>query len=179
VQCTSSLPVWAPGKLPHGYGWLKRLLPYADYNAFQPLIDDPEMQAIFERAPQVGRILRPWCHVFGLEVPGWLRLPKRRRVTRSDPSPRPTGSSPVAEPPSPTRGEGEKRRRRTPREIAEALIAWSERTGKAIDISKVSSVVWGYVVHTPRDGNCPPVEIGYGGRRWRPPKDYKPPRDWD
>jgi hypothetical protein len=70
-----------------------------------------------------------------------------------------------------------RRRRRTAREIAEALMAWSERTGKPIDIGKVSSVVWGYIVHTPRDGNCPPPEIGYGGRRWRPPKDYKPPRD--
>ena len=50
----------------------------------------------------------------------------------------------------------------------------SERTGKPIDPRKVSSTVWGYIVHWPRDGNCPPPEIGYGGRRRRPPKDYKP-----
>jgi hypothetical protein len=169
-QVSEGPVVWGAGTLLRRVGWLGRLMPRVERTVFLPLLNDPEMQAIFERAPQVGRILRPWCHVFGLEVPGWLRLPKRRRARRSDPSPRPTGSSPVAEPPSPTRGEGEKRRRRTPREIAEALIAWSERTGKAIDISKVSSVVWGYVVHTPRDENCPPPEIGYASRRWRPPR---------
>ena len=122
------------------------------------------------------------------------------------PSPRPTGSSPVAKPHSPHSGEGEappprlvrsaaqppasagegasgaggaKRRRRTPLEIADALVAWSERTGKPIDIGKVSPVVWGCIVHRPRDGNCPPPQIGYGGRRRKPPKDYEPPKDWE
>jgi hypothetical protein len=122
---------------------------------------------------------------------GTLRAP--RAVQRNDTSPRPTGSSPVAEPHSPHSGEGEapppagangedgaraqRRRRRTPIEIADELVRRSERTGKPIDIAKVSPVVWGCIVHRPRDGNCPPPEIGYGGRRRKPPKDYTPP--WD
>ena len=175
-------------------------------NAFYPLLhDDAEMQAVIAAAPgQIGRALRPFCHLLGLEVPEALRLPKRVRVRVAYPTPLPTGSSPVAEPHSPSRGEGEedtptpthrvkpggdaslprlagegeekrRPRRRTEREMAAAWLAWSERTGKPIDIRKVSSKVWGYIVHWPRDENCPPPEIGYGGRRWRPPKDYKPP----
>jgi len=107
----------------------------------------------------------------------------------------------VAEPYCPHTGEGEappslprkcgrgasgadgakrqRRRRRTPLEIADALVEWSERTGKPINIGKVSPVVWGCIVHWPRDGNCPPPHIGYGGRRQKLPKDYKPPTDRD
>jgi hypothetical protein len=163
--------------LPRRFGWLRSLLlPESQgcVTSFHSLLhEDAEMQAVIAAAPvQIGRVLRPFCHFLGLEVPAGLRLAKRRRVRAKDTSPRP----------SPHSGEGEVvavRRRRTPREIAEALMAWSERTGKAIDIRKVSSVVWGYIVHTPRDGNCPPPEIGYGGRRWRPPKDYEPPKDWE
>jgi hypothetical protein len=130
-----------------------------------------EMQAVIAAAPgQIGRVLRPFCHFLGLEVPAELRLP-RRRGSRAHPPPRP----------SPARGEGKLagpvRRRRTPREVAEAAIARSERTGKPIDPRKIGAVAFGYVLHWPRDGNCPPPEVGYGGRWRRPPKDYKPPRD--
>jgi hypothetical protein len=174
---TNSASAWQR-VLPRTFGWLKSLLlPDRQYcvNAFNLLlIDDAEMQTVIAAAPvQIGRVLRPFCHFLGLEVPAGLRLAKRRRVRAKDTSPRP----------SPHSGEGEvvavHRKRRAAREIAEALMARSERTGKPVDIRKVSSVVWGYIVHTPRDGNCPPPEIGYGGRRWRPPKDYQPPRDED
>jgi hypothetical protein len=37
------------------------------------------MKAIIATAPQVGRILRPLCHMFGPEAPAGLRLPKRVR----------------------------------------------------------------------------------------------------
>jgi hypothetical protein len=169
------VPSWSV--LPRGFGWLRTLLlPESVYhvNAFYPLLnEDAEMQALIAAAPaQIGRVLRPFCHFLGLAVPAELRLPKRVRVRKSDPSPQP----------SPTRGEEEKekrRRRRTPREIAEALVRRSDATGNPIDFRKVSSVVLGYILHPPRDDNCPPPKIGYGGRRWRPPKDYEPPRDWD
>jgi hypothetical protein len=61
--------------------------------------------------------------------------------------------------------------------VAADAIAWSERTGKPIDPRKIGSVAYGYVLHWPRDGNCPPPEIGYGGRWRKPPKDYLPPGD--
>ncbi len=156
--------------LPRRFGWLKSLLlPESQgcVTAFHGLLhEDAEMQALIAAAPmQIGRVLRPFCHFLGLEVPAALRLP-RRKVRRSAPSLRP----------SPAGGEGEKQRRqrRTPREVAEDAIRRSERTGKPIDPRKI-----GAVLHWPRDGNCPPPEIGYGGRWRRPPKDYVPPRDWE
>ena len=162
--------------LPRRFGWLKSLiLPDRQWCVTQfncVLYDNAEMQAVIAAAPgQIGRVLRPFCHFLGLEVPAELRLPRRRRGSRAHPPPRP----------SPASGEGELagpvRRRRTPREVAEAAIARSERTGKPIDPRKIGAVAYGYVLHWPRDGNCPPPEVGYGGRWRRPPKDYKPPRD--
>ena len=164
--------------LPRRFGWLKSLiLPDRQWCVTQfncVLYDNAEMQAVIAAAPgQIGRVLRPFCHFLGLEVPAELRLPRRRRGSRAHPPPRP----------SPARGEGELagpvRRRRTPREVAEAAIARSERTGKPIDPRKIGAVAFGYVLHWPRDGNCPPPEVGYGGRWRRPPKDYKPPKDWE
>ena len=156
---------------------MKRMFPTVEHNLFQGVIDDPKMRAVFERAPQVGRILRPWCRTFRLDMPEWLRLPKRVRDRRAyaPPTPAPTPALPRPA------GEGEvregRRRRRTPREMAAAALAWSARTGKAIDPRKIGAVAYGYCLHWPRDGNCPPPEIGYGGRWRRPPKDYKPPKD--
>src|SRR6185369_4326053 len=126
---------------------------------------------------QIGRVLRPFCHILGLEVPVELRLPKRARVRKKD---TPTPALPRLA------GEGanggchaKRRRRRTPREVAADAIRESERTGKPIDPKKMGAVAFGYTLHWPRDGNCPPPEIGYGGRRRRPPKDYRPPKDWE
>jgi hypothetical protein len=166
---TSRACAWSV--LPRRFGWLKSLFSAESVyhvNAFYPLLhDDAEMRAVIAAAPQqIGRVLRPFCHILGLPVPAELRLPKRPRVRENDPPPPVNG------------GEGA-RRRRTPKEIAEALVRRSDATGKPIDFRKVAPVVLGYILHPPRDGNCPPPEIGYGGRRWRPPKDYKPPRDWE
>jgi hypothetical protein len=70
----------------------------------------------------------------------------------------------------PQSGEGEEGRRRlTPREQAEAAMQRSLATGEPIDPGKLSPVAYGYFLHPPRDGPCPPPEIGYGGRvRWLP-----------
>ena len=80
-----------------------------------------------------------------------------------------------------TCGEGGgRRKRRTPREVAAAAIAKSLRTGKPVDPRKIGAVAFGYVLHWPRDDNCPPPEIGYGGRMFPPlPKNYVRPRDRD
>jgi hypothetical protein len=162
--------------LPRRFGWLKSLLlPDRQYcvTSFNLLlIDNAEMQAVIAEAPaQIGRVLRPFCHFLGLEVPVELRLPKSRRVRQKDTSPRPS--------PQGGEGEGARRRRRTPREVAEDAIRASERTGKPIDPTKIGAVAYGYTLHWPRDGNCPPPEIGYGGRLRRLPKDYVRPKEPD
>ena len=173
--------------LPRRFGWLKSLiLPDRQWCVTQfnlLLYGNEEMQAVIAAAPQqIGRVLRPFCHFLGLEVPPELRLP--RRVRKRDPSRRAIvpGEQRWAEAHPTALGlevpaELRLRRRRTPREVAEEAIARSERTGKPIDPRKIGAVAYGYVLHWPRDGNCPPPEIGYGGRWRRPPRDYKPPGD--
>ena len=129
----------------------------------------PEMQVFVAECPQVGRVLRPLLRMAGLGVPEYLALPKRGRA-RNDgagapPPPRLVRSAAQ----SPVKGEGEvRRRRRTPREVAAAAIARSLRTGKPVDPRKIGAVAFGYVLHRPRDDNCPPPEIGYGGRMFPP-----------
>jgi len=84
------------GVLPLRFGWLKSLiLPDRQHCVIGfswLLYGDAEMQAVIAAAPlQVGRILRPFCHFLGLEVPAELRLPKR--VRKKDTSPRPSPQS--------------------------------------------------------------------------------------
>ncbi len=162
------------GGLSRSFGWLKRRLPGAggEMNAFHAVLDDAEMKAIIATgAPQVGRVLRPFCHLLGLELPPELALPKRPRVRKS------TLQLSEAD-------EAELRRITawfpdTPPARA-AKRAWRRSfAGKPVDLTKMSAVAAGYMLHPPRDGNCPPPEIGYGGRAFAPlPKDYVlPDRD--
>ena len=70
-------------------------------------------------------------------------------------------------------------RRLPPREQAEDAMRRSEASGKPIDVKKFEAEANGWFLHPPRDGNCPPPKIGYGGRLRPLPKDYKPPKDWE
>jgi hypothetical protein len=162
--------------LPRRAGWLRKLMPdSAPYmQAFVWLFDEAELKAFIAKAPEhAGRVLRPFFAFMGVPVPVELRLPKRVRVRKIHPSPRP----------SPSRGEGEgmilPNRRLPPREQAEDAIRRSEASGKPIDLRKLKPEAYGWYVHPPRDGNCPPPKIGYGGRLRPFPKDYRPPKDWD
>ena len=165
--------------LPRTFGWLRRIhpetAPWAAGNMLN-FLEEPEMRAFFDAAPaQVGRVLRPYCRMVGATLPEWLRLPKRKRVRKAYPSPRPPGSSPGAS--LPTRGEGEEiipNRRLPPKEQAEDARRRSDASGKPIACEKFTPEAFGWLVHPPRDGNCPPPKIGYGGGR-RLPKGYKPP----
>ena len=121
-------PAWSV--LPRRFGWLKSLiLPDRQWCVTQfncVLYDNAEMQAVIAAAPgQIGRVLRPFCHFLGLEVPAALRLPRRRRKDTSARLVRSAAQSPqsgegelgansadgaVAPPsprPSPVKGEGE------------------------------------------------------------------------
>jgi hypothetical protein len=171
--------VWA---FPRGRGWISRLLaPVTGPPCVGTLClawEEPEMAEFYAAAPQLGKILRPLAHMIGAPLPVWLRLPKRVRVRRNNPSPRLWSASR----PKPTRGEGEgemivPNRRLPAREQAEDAMRRSEASGKPIDLRKFSAEAFGWWAHPPRDGNCPPPKIGYGGRLRPLPKDYKPPRD--
>jgi len=168
-----SAPGWSV--LPRRFGWLRSLLLPGSQGpvvAFHFMLETPEMKAIIAAAPQVGRILRPFCHFLGIETPVELRLPKRRRVrTKTAP-----GLSEADE---------EKLRRVTARFPDTPPARAAKRAlrrmyaGLKVDVTKLSAVAYGYFVHPPRDDNCPPPEIGYGGRSLpKLPKDYEwPERD--
>ena len=156
--------------LPRGFAWLHRMLPLSAGSLASylgPLLrEHPEMQRFVAECPQVGRTLRPWCRMAGVKPPDYLALPKRARAPRRRPA-------------APPRLRQPRRRDYTnPRDEARAWMQWSAATHKPVDPRKMSPEAFGCVLHWPRDENCPPPEIGYGGRAFPPlPKDYKRP-DW-
>jgi hypothetical protein len=160
---------------PRGWGWISRqLAPVTGPACVGTLClawEEPEMAVFFAAAPQLGRILRPLSHMIGAPLPQWLQLPKRARKPGLR---RQAAASRLRD----ARGEMIVPNRRLPaREQAEDAVRRSEASGKPIDLRKFSAEANGWFLHPPRDRNCPPPKIGYGGGRWRPPKDYKPPRD--
>ena len=54
--------------LPQNFAWLVRLVPEAACfgSQLQFLLAEPEMKALLEAAPQLGRILRPLCRTLGV-----------------------------------------------------------------------------------------------------------------
>ncbi|MEE3504216.1 hypothetical protein [Acidiphilium acidophilum] len=97
-------PGLAPLRLPYHFAWLLRLVPptITQGNAavngrigIQSLLDDPELLALIARNRAAGRLLRPLCHMLGIQPPPLLRRPKPPR------SPEPTSPDPPApaEPP--------------------------------------------------------------------------------
>ena len=59
----------------------------------------PDFDKFLQAAPQAGRILRPLCHMLGIDPPTPLRLPKRPRPAR--PRPAPAQASPLRPQPTP------------------------------------------------------------------------------
>ena len=100
-------------KLPRGFAWLVRLVPASSCGAgqVQALLADPEMEALIAAAPQIGRSLRPLCHMLGVRPPPILRRPPPASPTPPRPAEagRPAPAEPSraepsrAEPPRPHR----------------------------------------------------------------------------
>ncbi len=163
--------------LPRGVRWMQAVLPLSAGtlgSMLGPLLfNHPEMQTFVAEAPQVGRILRPLCRLVGLKPPDYLALPKHKRVRKKAPSLLSEAD------------EAELRRITAlfpdiPAGRAAKRVWRRMFEGKPVDLTKLSAVALGLVLHAPRDGNCPPPEIGYGGRSFpRLPKDYVPPKDWE
>jgi len=57
------------------FGWVRTLLPetgqYAGVLSY--LLRDPELAALLAKAPEAGRMLRPLCHLLGVQAPEFLR----------------------------------------------------------------------------------------------------------
>ncbi len=85
-------------RLPREFGWVTTVLPRTGQFAgvLSWLLRDPEVAALVETAPEAGRILRPLCHLLGVQAPEFLR---RGYGAAEGPPPHPTpgsilGSSP-------------------------------------------------------------------------------------
>ena len=89
-------------KLPRGSAWLLPLVPGIAFGRtrLEALFADPEMQALLVAAPQLGRSLRPLCHMLGLRpLPPLLRLPpKTPPVPSAPPASAKARRTPPAEP---------------------------------------------------------------------------------
>ena len=76
--------------LPHKPGWLQAMLGWqaAGYtNTLRRLLEEPEMAAFLQAAPQAGRLLRPLCRMLMVKLPPVLQLPQRPRRPRPRPQP--------------------------------------------------------------------------------------------
>ena len=99
-----------PARLPSGRYWLIRALqPTAQFTPhIEAFLARPDTRALVEAAPQAGRILRPLCRGYGIELPSWLALPERpapppRVRTKPRPlQPCPLQSCPLQSYPPPT-----------------------------------------------------------------------------
>ena len=71
-------------RLPRGFAWLLPLVPMVgNYGTqLEALLEDPEMRALIEAAPQAKRLLRPILHMLGRRPLPLLALPARPRKPR-------------------------------------------------------------------------------------------------
>jgi hypothetical protein len=83
--------------LPRNGGWMLRLVPdaVATGSQLQFLLADPEMVALAEAAPQLGRLLRPLCRGLGVVMPGYLKPPPRPRAARPPAERKPRAPRPL------------------------------------------------------------------------------------
>jgi hypothetical protein len=160
--------------LPRAFRWLQKMLPVSAgtlASGVESVVwNHPEIKEFVSACPQAARVLRPLCTMAGLKAPEWLALPKRWRARKKDA----LGLSEADE------AELGRLTARFPDTAAARSAKHALRrmfAGLPVNLERMSAVARGYFVHPPRDDNCPPPEIGYGGRRRPLPKDYKPPRD--
>ncbi len=82
-----------PGpRLPRKFGWLIPLVPYAAAGMASQLRhqfeNNPEMAALLAAAPgEMGRLLRPFCHMLGIEPPAVLHRPEPATPRQRKPRP--------------------------------------------------------------------------------------------
>jgi len=79
-------PVVAPRpRVPGGRMWLVKVLGWEAVghgSQLSALLAEPEMRAVLEAVPAVGRILRPVCRMLGIEVPGAIAVVPVVRVRK-------------------------------------------------------------------------------------------------
>jgi len=99
--------------LPRGFGWITQPLPEANGHAhtLRQFLCEPETEALIASDPRIGRILRPLCHMLGIDlhliyrmVPHHPDLTKRHPLLPENAKPRsnrPRKTRPKTPPPPP------------------------------------------------------------------------------
>jgi hypothetical protein len=154
------VPGWSV--LPRRFGWLRALLrPEAQgpMVGSHYLLQQPEMKAIMAAAPQVGRILRPFCHLLGIETPAELVLPKRRRVRTRAPALSAAGEAELARITAPFPDTPAARK---------AKLVWRRViAGKKVDLRTLPAVVAGICITRHGMRTARRRRSGMGGGRCR------------
>jgi hypothetical protein len=83
-----------PPALPRRFGWIAHYLPEANGHAhtLRVFLCEPETESLIASDPRIGRILRPLCHMLGIDL---------HMIYRMVPQHRPTPEHPVAPTPTP------------------------------------------------------------------------------
>ena len=65
-------------------GWVARTVSRAFLRgwALEEMLEEPELADAVAVVPQLGRVLRPLCHMLGIKLPAYLRRPRRPRAPR-------------------------------------------------------------------------------------------------
>jgi hypothetical protein len=96
----------SPIKLPTRHAWLPRLFPGhlvpGARSQLQHLLAEPDMIALIGQTPQLGRILRPLCHMLGIAIPDPLRRPPIPRAKSPAPARKPRSRPKKPAPAEPT-----------------------------------------------------------------------------
>ncbi|MDD2877531.1 MAG: hypothetical protein PHT60_10395 [Acidiphilium sp.] len=73
--------------LPRRFGWITQPIPESNGYAqhLRELLCEPEMEALIASDPRIGRILRPLCHMLGIDLNTIYRMIPRHRPTRDQP----------------------------------------------------------------------------------------------
>ena len=87
-------------RLPQGRAWLLhepeifRLPAAGSRSQLEHLFANPTFEQFVQAVPQAGRILRPLCHMLGIDPPGPLRPPPRPPRFRQPRAPKPRAPKP-------------------------------------------------------------------------------------
>ena len=134
------VPAVARVRLPGQYGWVARL--GEDVRMTVAIIghhlNRTEVSAMIAACPQAQRVLRPMCHVLGVDAPCVGRRVRKRRVRDravEGPSPRPWSAS-QPKPANAGAGEGGEQRpaKRLTRKEREAILWYPNLEGKPMKL---------------------------------------------
>ena len=96
-------------RLPHRFAWMSYLLRAKDRahliggatELLRMMLENTELQAHCAACPALGRQLRPLCHMLGIKLPAYLKLPPRARKPRAPRRPGPPRPRAPLYPPNP------------------------------------------------------------------------------